>query len=955
MPRRLLTVIVGIAGLLAAACHAQEWSDDARSLLGEGRHQSALRVVRAHLEGSPSDPVALQLVTEIAENLGKYEEADAAAIAWVKAEPKSRDARLVRVRQLLRSGDRAGARALLAPLLAPVPTPADDTVGWDYEATAIEGEVLADTGRDAEAETVFDRLVDDAKRVIVKAPRDLEALARAYRFFGRKSGVKAAERALVEAQKSKDCPATADLLLAELYLDREYLEGDAVEETKAALKKRPGWIAAWLLQGAAATRWGKNDLATQAFASADDIDPDHPESLRRKAAMDLSDFRIQAAEEKLEKATKVNPADKETLSLQACAAYMRGESKRVDEIRARVLAIDPTYGRFYRTIGSVMNERRRWPEALNLLQEAVKLDAKDPALWDDLARYAFCLGHNDLARDAATKADEADAFSHPWRTNTWTLLGSIKKNYKDFTTERFVARLKASDAPALERQILPFLEKSYGILTRKYGYVPDGTEGAGSRLIVEAFARHEDFSVRTLGFKGLGATGVCFGPFIAMLAPNAMKPGEFSWARTFHHEFTHTLTLGLSKGRIPRWLTEGLSTYEEAQFDPSWTRGMDRELFDAYHTGELLKIVDFDAAFRTPRIIYAYYQGGLESEYLVRTYGLEKVIESLRLYAEDRGYDDVFRRAFNTTPGEVDEGFRKFVAERIKPMRMQPRWSPAARERLEKARKEKPNDPELLVSLAWARMQAGALADSEALIAEAQKKGIADPRLKLLEARIAQRMERSDRAKALLEELAAANLEDYDLLRELATREARASRNEEAMKLLRRAIAAFPTNADRDSPRLQLARMLRGGGEAQASIDMLEEHLSFQPEDLQSRRAVLDYYRAKENDDSALAHLEKWVLIDPLDSGIHLQRGEIYRKRNQLDAAALAAQCAIDTAKQPGAEADARVLYAEVLVKQDRPKDARFQLEAALKVAPQHEKAREALDKLGGAGMGDGR
>ena len=39
---------------------------------------------------------------------------------------------------------------------------------------------------------------------------------------------------------------------------------------------------------------------------------------------------------------------------------------------------------------------------------------------------------------------------------------------------------------------------------------------------------------------------------------------------------------------------------------------MDRELFDAFHTGDLLKLAEFDAAFGTPRIIFAYYQGGLE-------------------------------------------------------------------------------------------------------------------------------------------------------------------------------------------------------------------------------------------------------------------------------------------------------------------------------------------------------
>ena len=35
------------------------------------------------------------------------------------------------------------------------------------------------------------------------------------------------------------------------------------------------------------------------------------------------------------------------------------------------------------------------------------------------------------------------------------------------------------------------------------------------------------------------------------------------------------------KGQVPRWLTEGFSVYEERQRDPTWERGMDRELHSA--------------------------------------------------------------------------------------------------------------------------------------------------------------------------------------------------------------------------------------------------------------------------------------------------------------------------------------------------------------------------------------
>ena len=46
-------------------------------------------------------------------------------------------------------------------------------------------------------------------------------------------------------------------------------------------------------------------------------------------------------------------------------------------------------------------------------------------------------------------------------------------------------------------------------------------------------------------------------------------------------------------------VTEGLSTYEEKIYDPSWDRYLYRDLYHAYHAGALLPVLGFDAAFGT--------------------------------------------------------------------------------------------------------------------------------------------------------------------------------------------------------------------------------------------------------------------------------------------------------------------------------------------------------------------
>ena len=46
-------------------------------------------------------------------------------------------------------------------------------------------------------------------------------------------------------------------------------------------------------------------------------------------------------------------------------------------------------------------------------------------------------------------------------------------------------------------------------------------------------------------------------------ADDARAPGKFQWEATLWHELAHVITLQMSNQRVPRWLTEGISVYEE--------------------------------------------------------------------------------------------------------------------------------------------------------------------------------------------------------------------------------------------------------------------------------------------------------------------------------------------------------------------------------------------------------
>ena len=61
----------------------------------------------------------------------------------------------------------------------------------------------------------------------------------------------------------------------------------------------------------------------------------------------------------------------------------------------------------------------------------------------------------------------------------------------------------------------------------------------------------------------LGALGACFGRVVTLDSPKAREPGTFNWGETLWHEMAHVITLQLSGNRLPRWLSEGTSVFEE--------------------------------------------------------------------------------------------------------------------------------------------------------------------------------------------------------------------------------------------------------------------------------------------------------------------------------------------------------------------------------------------------------
>ncbi len=146
-------------------------------------------------------------------------------------------------------------------------------------------------------------------------------------------------------------------------------------------------------------------------------------------------------------------------------------------------------------------------------------------------------------------------------------------------------------------------------------------------VIVEVFPQQKEFAVRTFGLPGAeGLLGVCFGRVVTARSPASQGEHPSNWEAVLWHEFCHVVTLGKTRNKMPRWLSEGISVYEEGQADPAWATAFDPRYRALILSDGLTPISRLSSAFLTAKtpldVQFAYFESALAVEFLVERFGL---------------------------------------------------------------------------------------------------------------------------------------------------------------------------------------------------------------------------------------------------------------------------------------------------------------------------------------------
>ena len=660
----------------------------------------------------------------------------------------------------------------------------------------------------------------------------------------------------------------------------KYNYPEAVKSFQQALAADAEWAPAHA--GLARTLAEDDPPAAAAEAArALEIDPHLADAELLLAQLDLDNTRWDAAKERIARVLEFNPSHLDARALAAAITYVRGSREAFDAEIKPTLAINPRFGEIYRVAAELSARNYRFDEAVALAREAVTVDPAHARSHAELGMHLMRTGDEAQARQSLERAFKIDPYDKV-TFNLLALLDSLDK-FVEIREGDIILKLDPAEAPVMREYAMPLAQEALKTLSAKYKFTPKGP------ILVEIFPKHDDFAVRTLGLPGMiGALGACFGRVVSLDSPRVAgrPPGSFSWQATLWHEMAHVITLQMSNQRIPRWLTEGISEYEETKARPDWGREMEIPFALALERGKALKLADLNSGFTRPdTIALAYYEASLLVDHIVQAYGEPKLHALVKSYAEGLEGNDAIEKRIGVTLPDLQASFDKALDARFGAIRAALRTVPGATEGGGRGRP--------------------APTDISALRSEAQ-------------------------------------LHPGNYEAQLAYGRALAAGGERsAFEPLEKAAALVPGAIGEESPHAVMARLAEQLGDAPRAIAEYRALLAQDHTAVDAARALAALAEKTKAQPILMQAYERIVAIDPFDPSAHSGLGRLALASNQPQTAIREFKAAL--AIGPTDKAAAHCDLGEAYLLANRAADAKAEALAALEIAPSFDRAQELL------------
>ncbi|MEJ2702255.1 MAG: tetratricopeptide repeat protein, partial [Sedimentisphaerales bacterium] len=444
----------------------------------------------------------------------------------------------------------------------------------------------------------------------------------------------------------------------------------------------------------------------QSLDAALHVNPRHAPSLILMAEHQIDCEDYDSAAKLLDQVFAVNPWHPQAWAYRVILDYMANDLPAANEHRANALKYWTTNPEVDYLIGRKLSQKYRFAEGAAYQRRALKFDPKYAPAKIQLAQDLLRLGAENEGWALADDVHGQDAYNVT-AYNLVNLHDHLSK-FKTLRADGFVVRMSPLEAAVYGDKVAKLLGQAKSELCQKYGLELDHV------VTVEMFDNQQDFAVRTFGLPGGdGFLGVCFGDVITANSPKVERPTN--WHSLLWHEFCHVVTLNLTQNKMPRWLSEGISVYEESQRNPTWGQQMTPEYRRMILGGELTPISKLSGAFLDPpsgtHLQFAYYESSLVVEFLVKQYSIDSLKAILADLAKGEEINAAIAR--HAAPmKKLEKDFEAFARQRALDLAPKADWEqpdkgqldPTDRQALEAFLKDHPNNFRVLTLYAKALM-----------------------------------------------------------------------------------------------------------------------------------------------------------------------------------------------------------------------------------------------------------
>ena len=566
-----------VFALLAPVTQAAEPAEVLKGLLA-GNYAAVIKQSRGELKDTPANSEWSMLLVQALLATGRYADADVAMKEALTREPRN-----IRLRWLAREVAFANGRPDEAAKRVDEIRLAVRDGGWQY-----------------------------------RAPADLVVFGRAALLLGA-DPKDVLEKVFATAQKSD--PKLRDVYLArgELAMEKHdfALAAKAYEE---GLKQLPNDPDLWSGRGRAYAE-GNREVALESLNKALEVNSNHVPTLLQFADHHIDAENYEEAGKVLDAVIEVNPLQPDAWAYRAVIAHLKNDFEGERFARDRALQSWTENPRVDYLIGEKLSAKYRFAEGAAYQRRSREFDPNYLPATAQLASDLLRLGEETEGWALAQMVHERDEYDVE-AFNLVTLRDTMNK-YAALTNDDFVIRMAAPEVAVYGPRVLSLLRRAKQTLAEKYGVE------LAKPTFVEIFADQRDFAVRTFGLPDVaGFLGVCFGRVVTANSP-ASSSSPTNWESVLWHEFCHVVTLQMTKNKMPRWLSEGISVYEERQADPSWGMRIDPRYREMILGDDLVPVGKLSGAFLAPKssrhMQFAYLQSSLVVEFIINRFGIEKL------------------------------------------------------------------------------------------------------------------------------------------------------------------------------------------------------------------------------------------------------------------------------------------------------------------------------------------